>query len=121
LWQTLHRPIPRFAASLLTFHFVLFTWIFFRASSLEAATQILTQIASLRPATATFTNVSPAFLFVFLAGVAGHFIPKNWFDGGITWFSRAPAVLQAAALAALLLSIRLVASSGAAPFIYSRF
>jgi hypothetical protein len=36
-------------------------------------------------------------------------------------FGRTPAVLQAAALAMLLLAIRTVSTSGAAPFIYSKF
>ncbi|HYA16548.1 MAG TPA: MBOAT family O-acyltransferase [Bryobacteraceae bacterium] len=121
LWQTMKQPMWRWAACLLTFHFVLFAWIFFRAATFETAMQILGQIAALRPATATFGNVSPAFLFVLLAGIAGHFIPKSWSDTSVVWFSKAPAVVQAAALAGLLLSIRLVASSGAAPFIYSRF
>jgi D-alanyl-lipoteichoic acid acyltransferase DltB (MBOAT superfamily) len=121
LWQTLKLPMPRITASLLTFHFVLFAWIFFRAANPVTAWQILTQIASLRPTTASFSNVSPAFLFVLLVAIAGHFVPRRWLDLSLVQFSRAPAVLQAAALAALLLSIRLVASSGASPFIYSRF
>ena len=76
-WQTLKRPMPRLGGILLTFHFVLFAWIFFRAATFEAALQILGQIGALRPATATFVNVSPALLFVLLVGVAGHFIPKT--------------------------------------------
>jgi D-alanyl-lipoteichoic acid acyltransferase DltB (MBOAT superfamily) len=120
-WLTFKQPMWNLAASLLTFHFVAFAWIFFRANTFETAMQILTQIGALRPATATFDNVSPAFLMVLIVGVAGHFVPKQWFDNSLIWFSRAPAVVQAAALAALVFSIRFVASTGAAPFIYTRF
>jgi D-alanyl-lipoteichoic acid acyltransferase DltB (MBOAT superfamily) len=120
-YQTLKKPMWNIAAALLTFHFVAFAWIFFRANTFETAMQILGQIGALRPATATFDNVSPAFLTVLLIGVAGHFIPKKWFDNTILWYTRAPAVVQAAALAALVFSIRFVASTGAAPFIYTRF
>jgi D-alanyl-lipoteichoic acid acyltransferase DltB (MBOAT superfamily) len=128
LWQVFRKGSQpwRYAAlnymgPILTFHFVLFAWIFFRAATLDTALQILGQIASLGPSTITASNVSPAFLFVFLVGVAGHYIPKSWFDTSVVWFSRAPAVLQAASLAVLFIVIRLVASSGAAPFIYTRF
>ena len=40
---------------------------------------------------------------------------------GLRKFTVAPAVVQAAALALLLIAIRLVSSAGAAPFIYSKF
>jgi alginate O-acetyltransferase complex protein AlgI len=121
-WQTLRKGRSGgIAGGILTFHFVLFAWIFFRAANLETATKILGQIASLRSLHFSFDNTTPAFLFVLGLGVAAHFIPKAWYDGSMLVFSRAPAVLQAAALAALAVAIRYVASSGAAPFIYTRF
>ena len=110
--------VRRFAGSLLTFHFVLLTWIFFRAANVETALKILSQIANFR---FSFDNTTPAFVFVLLAGAALHFIPKSWYDGSIIGFSRAPALVQSAALALLVLAIQRVAASGAAPFIYTRF
>jgi D-alanyl-lipoteichoic acid acyltransferase DltB (MBOAT superfamily) len=112
-----------FLGALLTFHFVLLTWIFFRAANVETALKILSQIAAFRFSfgNALFSNTTPAFLFVLLAGAAAHFIPKSWYDGSIIGFSRTPALIQSAALALLVLAIQRVASTGAAPFIYTRF
>jgi D-alanyl-lipoteichoic acid acyltransferase DltB (MBOAT superfamily) len=112
------RAMARFGAGVLTFHFVLLGWIFFRAVNLSAAFGILKQIGSLR---FSFANTTPAFLLVLLFAVAAHFAPKTWYDGGIVRFSRTPALVQAGALALLSIAIRHVAATGASPFIYSKF
>jgi alginate O-acetyltransferase complex protein AlgI len=106
------------AGSLLTFHFVLLGWVFFRAASAGAAVKVLSQIAS---GHYSFDNTTPLFLLVLGIGVAGHFLPKSWYDGSVLLFARTPAVIQAGALAGLTLAIRYVASTGAAPFIYTKF
>jgi uncharacterized membrane protein len=102
----------------LTFHFVLLGWIFFRAANVDTALKILSQITNFR---FSFDNTTPAFLAVLLAGAAAHFIPKSWYDGTIIRFSRTPALVQSAALALLVFAIERVAATGAAPFIYTRF
>jgi alginate O-acetyltransferase complex protein AlgI len=129
LWQvwrkrTARKPglsLSRLAAGLLTFHFVLFAWIFFRAATVETAWKILGQIASLQNLRFSFDNVTPGFMAVLLAGAFGHFIPRGWHDTGVIWFARTPALLQAASLTALVVAIQMVSATGAAPFIYSKF
>jgi alginate O-acetyltransferase complex protein AlgI len=133
LWQVWHKRDGgsarkhtgfsggRLASGLLTFHFVLFAWIFFRAANVETAWKILLQIAALRNLQFSFDNVTVAFFGVLVLAAAGHFLPKSWHDTGVIWFSRTPAVLQAASLAGLLIAIQRVAATGAAPFIYSKF
>jgi len=125
LWQILTRGraqtdsrFRRIAGSVLTFHFVLLSWIFFRAANVDTALKILSQIAHFRFA---FDNTTPAFLLVLLIGAAGHFLPKSWYDGSILGFARTPALIQSAALALLVMAIQRVAATGAAPFIYTRF
>src|SRR5580704_13224786 len=125
LWQLLTKgriqtesAVWKIAGSLLTFHFVLLGWIFFRAANVDTALKVLSQIANFRFA---FDNTTPAFLLVLVAGAAAHFIPKSWYDGTIIGFSRTPALIQSAALALLVLAIQRVASTGTAPFIYTRF
>jgi D-alanyl-lipoteichoic acid acyltransferase DltB (MBOAT superfamily) len=124
LWQALRqgrKPASlagKLAAGLLTFHFVLLAWIFFRAANVETALKVLGQIESLR---FSFDNTTPLFMLVLLTAAAGHFLPKSWYDLGLLQFTRTPAVVQAAVLALLLVAIRFVASTGAAPFIYSKF
>jgi D-alanyl-lipoteichoic acid acyltransferase DltB (MBOAT superfamily) len=124
-WQALHgnprlslTPGARFLCGLATFHFVLIGWIFFRASSLSVARDILYQISS---GTISFANITPAFAAVLIAAAAAHFIPQRWYDGGLQLYCQFPYYAQAAAIAALAVAIRYVAGSGSAPFIYSRF
>jgi D-alanyl-lipoteichoic acid acyltransferase DltB (MBOAT superfamily) len=124
LWQSQRRGAPppgragQIAGALLTFHFVLLGWIFFRAATLTVAFSILRQIGSLRY---TFENTTPTFLFVLLFAAVVHFVPASWFNGSIIRFARTPALVQAGALALLALVIRYVSSAAASPFIYSKF
>ncbi len=124
LWQVVRpnrgepSPLGAFAGGFLTFHFVVLGWIFFRAASLSTAVKILQQLASGHYG---FENTTPAFLFVLVVAMAAHFVPKSWYDGSIVIFSRTPAVAQAAALALLTVAIRYTSSTGAAPFIYTKF
>ncbi len=124
-WQTLRRntarserPAARIARAVLTFHFVLISWVFFRASSVATAREILEQIFS---ATISFANVTPGFVVVLSVAIGAHFVPKRWYDFGLRFFSAAPYYAQAAVLALLLVAIQKVAGSATAPFIYSRF
>ncbi|HTB17909.1 MAG TPA: MBOAT family O-acyltransferase [Bryobacteraceae bacterium] len=124
-WQALHgnpkltfTPGARFLCGLATFHFVLVGWIFFRASSIGTARDILYQIFS---GTISFANISHQFVAVMLIAAAAHFVPDRWYDGGLALYCRFPYYAQAAAIAALVVAIRYVAGSGSAPFIYSRF
>jgi D-alanyl-lipoteichoic acid acyltransferase DltB (MBOAT superfamily) len=124
-WQTLRgssKPSPSFPSRLLrglaTFHFVTFAWIFFRASNVGTAREILRQIASPK---FTMANVTPSFLFILAIAVAAHFVPENWYACSLRVFSASPSYVQAAAIALLVLAIQQVANTGAAPFIYARF
>jgi D-alanyl-lipoteichoic acid acyltransferase DltB (MBOAT superfamily) len=103
---------------LVTFHFVAFTWIFFRAANLETAGDIIAQIASLNFA---FDNVTGPFLMVFGIGIALHFTPKTWYQSLQELFSKSPALVQATAMVLLVIAIQYVGSTGAAPFIYTKF
>ena len=112
------NPALRLVRIVVTFHFVAFAWIFFRAASLETARDILSQIASL---TVSFANVSAGFVIVLAVAVVSHYVPKNWYELSRDWFTRCPAYVQAAALALLVVALQYVAATGAAPFIYTRF
>jgi len=124
-WLTLRgnpKPSPHWAARFLrafvTFHFVLIGWVFFRASSMAGARDILAQCVS---GTVSFANVTPQFVLVALIAAAAHYLPKDWYDRALKIFSESPFYAQAAAMAALVLVIQRLAGAGSAPFIYSRF
>ena len=124
-WRTLHGDQKltltrgaRVLCALATFHFVLIGWIFFRASSLGVARDILYQISS---GSISFANITSKFLLVMVLAAAAHFVPKRWYDGALQLYCQFPYYAQAAAIAAIAVAIRYLAGSGSAPFIYSRF
>jgi D-alanyl-lipoteichoic acid acyltransferase DltB (MBOAT superfamily) len=122
-WKQFRRvPSPlwwaKALATLLTFHFVCFTWIFFRASSLENALGILRGLGSLTWSTA---NLTPLVMGVLLLAALLHSLPTGWFDLSAAWVSRAPFWVQGLAMAGLVILIQTVAGRGSAPFVYGNF
>ena len=101
-----------------TFHFVAFAWIFFRAPDFATAMGVLGRISSL---TASLDNVSGPLILVLFVGLLAHFTPKKWYEGSLEYFVKAPFYAQAAALLLLVLGLQQVISSGATPFIYTKF
>jgi len=108
----------RFFRAFVTFHFVLIGWVFFRASSLAVARDILAQCIS---GTISFANVTPAFLLVAAGATVAHYLPKDWYDRTLKLYCESPFYAQAAAMAALVVAIQYMAGASSAPFIYSRF
>jgi D-alanyl-lipoteichoic acid acyltransferase DltB (MBOAT superfamily) len=108
----------RYGRIVLTFHFVAFAWIFFRASSIENALLILSRIGSL---TVSFANISGPLALVLAIAVAAHYLPKRWYDVSLSLYARAPFYAQAVALVLLVIGLENVLQTGSAPFIYTRF
>jgi hypothetical protein len=108
----------RFLKGLLTFHFVLLGWIFFRAANLATAWDVFAQIGS---GTVSFLNITPGFLLVAAIAAGAHYLPKRWYDWSVLLYSRSPFYAQAAAMALLVVAIQYVGATGAVPFIYNRF
>ncbi len=104
--------------SLLTFHFVCFTWIFFRASTLPGALQIL---RGLTRHTWSFANVTLPVAVVFAAAAILHSLPSSWFERATRLSARVPFWAQGLAMAALILLIQTLAGRGSAPFVYGNF
>ncbi|MCS7026463.1 MAG: MBOAT family protein [Bryobacteraceae bacterium] len=101
-----------------TFHFVCFSWIFFRASSLSNALEVLSRLSS---ATLAFANLTGPIVIILLLAMLGHYTPERWFRRLDQLFVRSPFFVQAAAMALLLLAIHYVATKDVAPFIYTKF
>jgi len=123
LWRTLRGNVQpqgfwRYASIFLTFHFVTFAWIFFRAPTLDGAWAILSRLGSL---TVSFANVPPAIGAVMAIGALAHYLPNKWYDFSLNLYARAPFYAQAAALAMLVIGLQYVAHTGATPFIYNKF
>src|SRR5207253_262712 len=101
-----------------TANFVCLAWIFFRAPNFASAMAILERIGSLSFSTA---NISGPFALILMIGVLFHFAPKPVYDFSARIYTSSPALVQAAALALLVLAIQYVAATGSAPFIYTKF
>jgi D-alanyl-lipoteichoic acid acyltransferase DltB (MBOAT superfamily) len=122
-WKRRHSaPSPawgtRLLGGLLTFHFVCFTWIFFRASTLENAWAIVRGLGRL---TWSMGNVTLPVAGVLLLAAAAHCLPSTWFDRAVNRSARVPFWVQGLAMAGLILLIQTLAGRGSAPFVYGNF
>jgi D-alanyl-lipoteichoic acid acyltransferase DltB (MBOAT superfamily) len=108
----------RLAGVLITFHFVCFAWIFFRAETVERAFAVLSQLFGF---TGDTSNLALPLTLVIALGFIAHWMPDSWFQIARNGFVRLPAPVQACVLFAMALGLYFVASSDVVPFIYSRF
>jgi len=123
-WQITHRrtgspaawsrPLRVFA----TYQFVCLTWIFFRASSLSNAADLLGRIGSL---SFGLENVTPLLLGILLAAVAAHCVPKELYARAMDSFAASPSWVHAGGLLLVAAAIGLLGGHANTPFVYSRF
>lgn len=123
LWQAWRGSKPAAGAlriwyTFLTVQFVCLCWVFFRAASLENAWLVLERIGSL---SLSFSNISASLWFILVLAAGAHYIPKKWFDFSLDLYAKAPFYVQAACLAALVIALQFVATTGTTPFIYNNF
>lgn len=108
---------------LLTFHFVCFCWIFFRAEDMEKAGQVLSQIA-LHFSPSVFKGVVTGYskvMFVMVLGFILHFLPRSLELKAQEVMAEMPLGAKVAALAAVVVIVVQVKSSEIQPFIYFQF
>lgn len=129
IWQWLFRGVrrksraARIAGIILTFNFVSFAWIFFRAGSMEEAGLMLTQIfTSFTPG--DYGRVIMAYLPVIVLIVSGyilHFLPVTIKEAYRGLFIRLPLVLKFLVATGVVLLLYKVGTDVVQPFIYFRF
>jgi alginate O-acetyltransferase complex protein AlgI len=123
MWQRA-RPnrdggvVERAFTTFLTFQFVCFAWVFFRAPTFAHATLLLGRIVR---ATGGAPNVSPRVALMLMAGVLLHGVPSEWVDSVRERFVKMPAVGQGIVLAAAAYALHLAAGAKAEPFVYGQF
>ena len=108
----------RVIGGLITFHFVCFAWIFFRAENVPQALDVLRQISA---HTVSAENLSGRVLLVLVAAAVLHCIPQTFFERLEKLATKLPFWVQGGALAALVLVIQNLAGKGSAPFVYGKF
>ena len=102
----------------LTYQFVCFAWIFFRAGTLSNALAMLSRIGSL---TVGLENVTLPLVAVMLAAAAAMFVSKRIYDAASEGFARQSFYIHVAALIAIAVTLQLLGGRGDSPFVYSRF
>ncbi len=129
LWHRLFRGVrrkrkgARIAGIVLTFNFVSFAWIFFRAGSMEQASMMLHQIVS------SFTpghygTVLLSYLPVVILIVAGyiiHYLPVTVKESYRGLFIQLPVAVQLIITVAVVLALQKIGAEVVQPFIYFRF
>ena len=118
--RTLPSPAiwTKLLGGIITFNFVCFAWIFFRASTLDNAMAILRGLDAF---TWSLGNITPAFAAVLIIAAILHSLPERWFQSAAALAARAPFWVQGVAMAALILIIQTLAGRGSAPFVYGNF
>ena len=108
----------RFITTFLTFHFVCFAWVFFRADDLSAALNLLRVLFSF---VGGVSNLALPVVAMLALGYGLHFLPEK-LEGLVRFqFMRLPASAQGLALFLLIVVLYSVASSNVVPFIYYQF
>lgn len=115
--------VRKWIAIVLTFHFVCFTWIFFRQKTFIAGWTMLRQIFFNFHAE-LWQQVCAGYQYVlaFMAfGYLTHFLPDAWQEGIIAQLRRCNVVVYALLLTAAIYMVIQVKSSTIQPFIYFQF
>jgi D-alanyl-lipoteichoic acid acyltransferase DltB (MBOAT superfamily) len=109
---------PAWVATLLTFHFVCFAWIFFRAPTLDHA---LLALRTLAHGEWTLGHVSPRVLAVLAVAAALHTVPRAWEARAREAFVASPALAQGVLLAVAAELLHVAAAARPEPFVYGQF
>jgi D-alanyl-lipoteichoic acid acyltransferase DltB (MBOAT superfamily) len=113
----------RFLGGLITFHFVCFCWIFFRAEGMEKVGQMLNQIAfEFRPEFfPDFLTGYAGVLFWMLLGFGLHFLPKSTEIAAQRFATALPLLGKAVLITAIIALVMQVKSAEVQSFIYFQF
>ena len=109
---------------MITFHFVAFCWIFFRAKDFDIALTVMNNIADLQFDWHKWQTIIEGYRNVFLLmaiGFVWHFFPQNMNDQLKNFFGSMPILFKAVIVALTFWVVYATASSGAQPFIYFQF
>ena len=117
------RNLKRFFAVALTFHFWVFTCIFFRNTSFETTSvQINQLLTAFHPE--LFWQVVSGYKYVFLfvaLGYLSHYLPDKWQEGIIFGLKRCNVAVHALLIVAVIYVVIQIKSSDIQPFIYFQF
>lgn len=113
----------RFLGIIVTFHFVCFCWIFFRANTFASALDVINQIGyefNSELVTQVVTGYKEVFLLL-VVGFVLHMTPKSWELASERVVTLMPLYLKSILLVFIIWLVVQVQSSEVQPFIYFQF
>ena len=115
--------LGRVVSIFITFQFVSFCWIFFRAESMDSISVMLRQIGyNFSPG--SYAALLPAYAAVFVLMAAGyiiHFLPERVKESYRGLFIKIPLIVQIAVIMLIGVLLFQMKTSEIVPFIYFRF
>ncbi|MDW8849174.1 MBOAT family O-acyltransferase [Flavobacterium sp. MMLR14_040] len=114
----------KFFSIVITFHFVVFCWIFFRARDFETALQVINNIGQLTFEPEQWKVIFLGYKNVFLLmlfGYVWHFLPEVFTNGMKSVFDKTPLLAKAIVLGFVFWIVYATAVAGSQPFIYFQF
>ncbi|MDR1339598.1 MAG: MBOAT family protein [Prevotellaceae bacterium] len=117
------KPVWKILGTVFTFHFVCFSWIFFRAETFEMAISMIKQIFTFfhPEILADVFNGYKMVFAVMLAGFVLHFMPKRLENRFIDCTVKMPLIWKAVTVTAMIVFIMQIKSSEILAFIYFQF
>ncbi len=109
----------RVVGRVLTFNFVCFAWIFFRADSFPRAVEVIARLFDAWGTPSPLVTGPVVLAIVF--GIAWQYMPAGAIGAVLARFGRLRVPAQAAWVAGCLMVIDTLGPAGVAPFIYYRF
>lgn len=122
--KSITKTLWNIVAVVLTFHFVTFCWIFFRAKDFDTALTVIKNIGNLTFDFNQWYTIYQGYTNVFLLmlfGFVWHYIPDNWMQKVQLIFKSAPILGKALILALVYWLVYATAQEGPQPFIYFQF
>jgi len=113
------RQIGKVVFTILTFHFVCFCWIFFRAQDFDTATLYIQGLAS--GWSTGVTQAGQLTVGLIVLGMTIQFTPRTWLSNIIETFGRLPAWGQGCAAGLTVAIVEALCPPGVSPFIYFQF
>lgn len=101
-----------------TLHFVVLSRVFFRASDLGNAREMIERLFA---GDVGFGHMVTSVWFVLAIGYVAHYLPRRWYTDLQAMFVRLPAPVQGLSLAAVGAGLLQVASADVVPYIYLQF
>jgi alginate O-acetylation protein len=118
------RRILPIIYTFITFHFVAFCWIFFRAKDFSIAMNVIENIGKVTFDPHQWKVIIEGYRNIFLLLVIGfiwHFFPAKWNLFLKNSFEKTPLIVKALILAFVFWIVYATASTGPQPFIYFQF